>query len=166
MHGQESTGVNLSFQKKMNGYHNSWIRKKVVLWQETSQDTRSRGKLLARSFETIRNDDSTKNSFAPKAKDQDSSGQSLKEMYCRIGEDVNDGFGILLHHAKSTHYLGVIEIPKQNFDLQAHSYWSSSGVKVICHHNVSGLEIQIPSTSGDNTKVSVVISRRLKSLRG
>ena len=26
-------------------------------------------------------------------------------------------------------------------------------VKVICHHNVHGIEIQIPSTSGEKTKV-------------
>ena len=32
-------------------------------------------------------------------------------------------------------------------------------VKVICHQNVNGIEIQIPSTSGDNIKVWVDISR-------
>ena len=32
-------------------------------------------------------------------------------------------------------------------------------VKVICHHKVHGIDIQIPSTSGDKTKVWVVVSR-------
>ena len=32
-------------------------------------------------------------------------------------------------------------------------------VRVICHHNVYGIEIQIPSTCGDNTNVWVVMSR-------
>ena len=30
-------------------------------------------------------------------------------------------------------------------------------VKVICHHKVHGIDIQIPSTSGDTTKVWVVL---------
>ena len=32
-------------------------------------------------------------------------------------------------------------------------------VKVICHHNVHGIEIQVPSTSGDKTNVWFVMSR-------
>ena len=41
---------------------------------------------------------------------------------------------------------------------QVHRDWSFL-FKVICHHNVHGIEIQIASTSGDKTKVWVVLSR-------
>ena len=34
MQGQESTEVKMSFQKKMNSDHKSWIRQMLVLWQK------------------------------------------------------------------------------------------------------------------------------------
>ena len=41
-----------------------------------------------------------------------------------------------------------------------HRDWSRVlDVKVICHHNLYGIEIHITSTSGDNTEVWVLISR-------
>ena len=36
-------------------------------------------------------------------------------MYYKTAEDVDDGSGILLHHAESTLYLGPTQILKQNF---------------------------------------------------
>ena len=57
--------------------------------------------------------------------------------------------GIFLHHAESTLHLGPIQILKQNF-----GYTSTQRLVLSLTS-----EIQIPSTSGDNTKVWVVISR-------
>ena len=88
-------------------------------------------------------------------------------MYYRTGEDVNDGFGNLTAscreytlsrtHRDSEAKLGIFKYTEIGPVLD---------VKVICHHNVHGLETQILPTSGDNTKVWVVISRSSKSLRG
>ena len=40
--------------------------------------------------------------------------QSLKECATKTGEDVDDGLGMLMHHAESTLYLGLIQILNQN----------------------------------------------------
>ena len=66
--------------------------------------------------------------------------------------------GILLPRAESTLHLGPIQILKQNFGCTSTQSGLVLDVKVICHHNVHGMKIQIPS-SGDKTKVWVVISR-------
>ena len=69
--------------------------------------------------------------------------------------------GILLHHAESAHCLGLIGILKRNIRF-LFSYTEIGpvlDVKVISPCNVCGIEIQIPSTSGDTTKGWVVMSR-------
>ena len=61
--------------------------------------------------------------------------------------------GILLHHAENT-------LSRTNPDSEA-KLWihkhtevgSVLDVKVICQHNVYGIEIQIPSTAGDKPDV-------------
>ena len=90
----------------------------------------------------------------------DSSDQSLLECATEPVMTWTTDLEIQQHHAESIHYLVLIKI-----------LWSRSGykkyteigpvleVKTFCHLNVHGIEIQIPSTSGDNTNVWVVISR-------
>ena len=64
--------------------------------------------------------------------------------------------GLLLHHVGSTFLLGPIRTLRQNFWI--HKYTEVVlNVKVVCQHNVHGIEIQIPSTSGDN-QFGLVIS--------
>ena len=68
--------------------------------------------------------------------------------------------GIFLHPAESTHCHGVIGILKQRFGCaRTQRIGPVLDVKVLCHHHVHGIEIQIPSTFGDKTKVWVVMSR-------
>ena len=67
--------------------------------------------------------------------------------------------GILLHHAESTHYLTRRDSEAKFWIFRYTEIGPVFDVKVTCHHDVHGLEIQISSTSGDNTKVWVVISR-------
>ena len=67
---------------------------------------------------------------------------------------------IVLHHAESTLHLWLTDVFKSN--LWKNKYTEIGpvlDVKVICHQNVHGNEIHIPSTSGDNTTVCVVTSR-------
>ena len=97
-----------------------------------------------------------KSNFAPYAKKQDSSGQSLKECTTELARM---NLGILLHHAEST--LSRTH-PHSEAKLWIYKYREIGpvlDVKLICHHNVHGVEIQILSTYGDDTKVWVVISR-------
>ena len=69
---------------------------------------------------------------------------------------MTEGFGN--HIASCREYTSLVQILNQNFG------WCTEidpvlEVKVICHHSVCGIEIQISSTSGDDTNVWVVISR-------
>ena len=101
-----------------------------------------------------------KSIFAPLAKEQDSSEQFSKQMYCRTGEDVNDGFGNLI--ASCREYTLSRTHPDSEPKLWIYKYTEIGPdleVKVVCHHSVYGINIQIPSSSGDNTNVWVVISR-------
>ena len=83
-----------------------------------------------------------------------------KGMYCKTGDDVDDGFGNFVescreHTVSRTH-------PDSKAKLRIYNYMKIGlvlDVKVICHHNVYWIEIQIPSTVGDRTNVWVVISR-------
>ena len=83
-----------------------------------------------------------------------------KRMYYKTGEDVDDGFGNLI--ASCREYPSSRTNPDSEAKLWMYTYAEIGlvlDVKVICHHNVHGTEIQICSTSGDKTKVWVVISR-------
>ena len=84
-------------------------------------------------------------------------------MYCRIGEDVTDGFGNLIATCREhthTHYPGLIEILKLNFGFRIIPRLVQFVMsKIICHNGRHGIEIQIPSSSGENTNVWVAISR-------
>ena len=88
MHDQTSTGVNRSISEE-----NDQLAPQEVgsLVRNQPRHTGSPGKLLARSFATIRHDEILMNNFAPYVKKQDSSVS--EGMYYRIGEDVSDGFG-------------------------------------------------------------------------
>ena len=64
---------------------------------------------------------------------------------------------ILLYHAESTTHPDSEAKLCLNKNTEIGSVLD---IKIICHHNVCGIEIQIPSKSADYTKVWVVISRR------
>ena len=61
-----------------------------------------------------------------------------------------------LTHSVSEAKLGIFKYTKIGLVLD---------VKVTCHHNVHGIEIQIPSTSGDNQSLGAHI-QKFKSLCG
>ena len=83
-----------------------------------------------------------------------------KVMNYRTGADVNDGFGNLIatyreHTLSQTHQDSVVKLWIQRFS----EIGPVLDVKIICHRGRHGIEIQIPSTSGDNTHAWVIISR-------
>ena len=80
-------------------------------------------------------------------------------MYYKTGEDVDDGFGQFI--ASCREYTSSRIHPDSEAKFSMFKYTEIGlllDVKVICHHNVHGMKIQIPS-SVDKTKVWVVISR-------
>ena len=82
-----------------------------------------------------------------------------KGMCHRTGEDADDGFGNLIASCRE-HILSRTH-PDSEAQLWIFKYTEIGfvlDVKINCHHNIHGIEIQIPSTSGDKTKVWVVIS--------
>ena len=83
-----------------------------------------------------------------------------KRMCCKTGKDVDDVFGNLV--ASCREYIFTRTHPDYEAKFWMCKYTEIGlllDAKVICHHNVHGIEIQIPSTFGDQTKVWVVISR-------
>ena len=83
-----------------------------------------------------------------------------KVRYYKTVRDVDDGFGNLIVSCREC------VLSRTHFDSEAKLWiykYTQIGpvldVKVFCHHKVHGIEIQIPSTSGDNTEGWVVISR-------
>ena len=88
-------------------------------------------------------------------------------MYCKTGEDVDDGFGNFIESCREC----TLSRTHQDSEAQLwlHKYTDTGpvlDVKIICHHNVHGIENLIPSTSGGKTKVWVVKYRSSTSLRG
>ena len=81
-------------------------------------------------------------------------------MYCRTSDDVNDGFGNLTASCREfslprAHQNSVVKLW-----IQKHAEIGPVlDVKTFCHLDKQGIEIQIPSTFGDNTNVWVVICR-------
>ena len=145
MHGQTSTGVDRSISEEMIGYQYNWIRKKLVLWCETNQGQME-------PWETAWRDHLQRFGAGFFFKKTVCNG-----MYHRTGEDVNDGHGNFI--ASCTEYT----LPRNHRDSEV-KLWIQKfaqfrpvrDVKIICHSEVHGLEIQIPSTCGDSTNVWVV----------
>ena len=76
-----------------------------------------------------------------------------KGMYYRTGEDVNDSIASRRECTLSrTHRNSGVKLWIQTYT----EIGPVRDVKIICHHGRHGIEIQIPSTSGDNTIVWVV----------
>ena len=98
-----------------------------------------------------------KSNFAPWANEQDSSEQSRKERNTILMKTWMIGLGILLYHVENTLYLGPIQILKQTLKYRKHrdGPWSQNYLSSHVHE----IEIQICSTSGDETEVWVVTSR-------
>ena len=72
-----------------------------------------------------------------------------KGMYYKTVEDVDDGFGNFITSCRA--YILSRTHPESEAKLWSYKYtWIGIvlGLKVICHHYVHGIEIQIPSTSG------------------
>ena len=87
-----------------------------------------------------------------------------KGMYYKTDEDVDDGFGSFASCRENTFFRTQ---PASGAKLWIYKYTEIGpvlDVKVICHHNVHGIEIQI-STSGDNQSLGGHV-QKLKSLRG
>ena len=89
-------------------------------------------------------------------------------MYYRTGDDVNDGFGNLTTLRREYTLLRVHRDSVVKLWIKTHTEIEPVlDVKIFCHLDKFGMEIQIPSTSGDNTNVWMVISRgSIKPLRG
>ena len=88
-------------------------------------------------------------------------------MYYRTGDDVNDGFGNLTTLRREYTLLRVHRDSVVKLWIQTHTEIGPVlDVKTFCHLDKHGIEIQIPSTSGDNTNVWMVYIQRLKPLRG
>ena len=84
----------------------------------------------------------------------------LLRMYYRTDDDVNDGFENLIASCWECTLLRIHL--NSEVKLWRHKYIEIGpvrDVKVICHHGRHGIEIEIPSTSGDNTNVWVVTPR-------
>ena len=83
-----------------------------------------------------------------------------KRMYYITGEGVNDGFGNLIASCREytlsrTHRDSEVKLWIQKYT----EIGPARAAKIICPHDVHGLEIRTTSTSGDDTNVWVVISR-------
>ena len=81
-------------------------------------------------------------------------------MCYRTSDDMNDGFGNPTASCREfslprAHQDSVVTLWTQNYA----EIGPVLEVNTFCHLDVHGIEIQIPSTSGDNTNVWVVISR-------
>ena len=89
-------------------------------------------------------------------------------MYYRTGDDVNDGFGNLTTLRREYTVLRAHRDSVVKLWIKTHTEIEPVlDVKIFCHLDKFGMEIQIPSTSGDNTNVWMVISRgSIKPLRG
>ena len=81
-------------------------------------------------------------------------------MYYRTSNDTNGGFGNLTASCREytqprAHQDSVVTL----WVKRSSEIGPVLEVKIFCHLDVHGIEIQIPSTSGDNTNVWVVIFR-------
>ena len=83
-----------------------------------------------------------------------------KGMCYKIGEEVDDGYVTCI--ASCREYTFSQTYPDSEAKLWMHKYTEIGPVlnfKVVCQHNVYGIEIQVSSTAGDKTKFWVVKSR-------
>ena len=81
-------------------------------------------------------------------------------MYYSTSDGTNDGFGNLMASCREytlprAHKDSVVKLWVQRYT----EIGPVLEVKTFCHLHVHGIDIQIPSASGDNTNVWVVISR-------
>ena len=157
MQDQESIAVNMSVSGENEQLSQQLDPQEVGSFARSSSRTQgAAGKLLARTRTKVRNDDSEEQlrTLCEKA----GFIRAVSEgMYYRTGEDE---FGNLV--ASCREYTLSRTHPHSEAKLWIYKYREIGpvlDVKLICHHNVHGVEIQILSTYGDDTKVWVVISR-------
>ena len=86
-----------------------------ILGKKLAQHTRSRGKLLARTFQQVRNDDSRRTTSHRKRKSRTRQNSLERNALQNMVRMWTMDLGILLRHAESTTYHGPIQILKQNF---------------------------------------------------
>ena len=73
---------------------------------------------------------------------------------------MNDGFGNLIKTCRECTLTRIHQNSEVKHWIQKYTEIGPvRDVKIICHHGRHGIEIHIPSTSGDNTAVWVVVSR-------
>ena len=132
------------FHKKMNSYHNSCIRRKLVLGKKVTRTHGAAGNCWRehpQRFEKMTPEEqlhavSERAGFIRTVS---------KGMYWRTGEDVNDGFGNLVASCLEN------TLSRTHQDSEAQLWtniYTEIGpvleVKVICHHDVDVAEIEIP----------------------
>ena len=111
----------------MNSYHNSWIRKTLVLWQETHPEHKESRETAGASTLTGSQWWLQKNNFAPACAEAGFVRTATEEMYFKTGEDVDDGFGNFYCTIPRVHlFSDPSRFCSKTLDTQVYRDWSSS----------------------------------------
>ena len=87
-----------------------------IFVKKLAQHTRSRGKLMARTLEQVRNDDSRRTISHRKRKSRTRQNSLERNVLQNMVRMWTMELGTLLRHAESTFYHGPDQILKQNFE--------------------------------------------------
>ena len=129
------------------------------LGKKLAQHTRSRGKLLARTFQQVRNDDSRRTTSHRKRKSRTRQNSLERNVLQNMVRMWTMDLGILLRHAESTLITDPSRFWSKTSDFQVHRDWSCSWCPRYLSSQRSWNRDSYPSTVRDNTNVWVVISR-------